>query len=192
MTRKSATSYKQTKQGILPRHEVITLEIIGTKQGLLILKRLSSQNKRITQDLIKELHRRCFSEILLDEAGKFRVMQVMYSGKEAPHFSKIPEMIKNLCEDTEHTIKHLPKRDDRSYINRIVELLVRFQHRFVFIHPFVEYNGRTDRLLTSYILMRLNLPIIEIKADKGDERKRYIKALQKADDGDYEKLENIM
>ena len=40
--------------------------------------------------------------------------------------------------------------------------------------------------------MRLNLPIIEIKAGKDKERSRYIKALQKADQGDYRELENII
>ncbi|PIP52987.1 hypothetical protein COX08_03460, partial [Candidatus Beckwithbacteria bacterium CG23_combo_of_CG06-09_8_20_14_all_34_8] len=47
-------------------------------------------------------------------------------------------------------------------------------------------------MFTSYILMRLNLPIIEINTEKSKDRKDYIRALQKADEGDYQDLENII
>ena len=40
--------------------------------------------------------------------------------------------------------------------------------------------------------MRLNLPIIEINTEKETDRKSYIKALQKADEGNYQDLENIV
>lgn len=192
MIRKDATSYKQTKHGILPRYKILELEVLGTRKGLLLLNQLAKENKKITLDLIKQIHRESFSNILVDDAGKFRTVQVTYSGKEAPHFSKLLEMIIVLCDDAEFAINHLPAPNDELFIERVVELLVHFQHRFVFIHPFVDYNGRTARMLTSYILMRLNLPIIEIKTDSGKLRKEYIKALQKADDGNYQFLDNII
>lgn len=192
MVRKDETSYKQTKYGILPRRKVLKLEVIGTRKGLLLLNQLAKENQKISLNLINRIHKGSFSDILVDDAGKFRTIQVTYSGKEAPHFSKIFEMIKILCDDTEFAIAHLPKPDEESFIERVVELLAHFQHRFVFIHPFVDYNGRTARLFTSYILMRLNLPIIEIKADTGKSRKEYISALKKADEGDYSKLEEII
>ena len=192
MIRKDETSYKQTKYGILPRHKVLKLEVIGTRKGLLLLNRLAKENKAISPDLIKQVYKESFSEILVDGAGKFRIIQVTYSGKEAPHFSKILEMIKVLCDDAEYTIAHLPKPDEETFIERVVELLAHFQHRFVFIHPFVDYNGRTARMFTSYILMRLNLPIIEIKADTGKSRKDYIATMKKADKGDYSKLEDVI
>ncbi|KKP67023.1 MAG: CRISPR-associated helicase Cas3 [Candidatus Roizmanbacteria bacterium GW2011_GWA2_35_19] len=186
-----ATSYKQTKYGILPRQKVLELEVLGTKKGLLFLNQKAKTNK-ITPGFIKQIHKASFSEILVDDAGKFRIIQVTYSGKEAPHFSKIAEMIKVLCDDIEFTISKLPKSTDDQFIERVIELLARFQHRFVFIHPFVDYNGRTSRMFTSYILMRLNLPIIEIKTEKNKERKEYIQSLQKADTGEYQKLETII
>ena len=192
MIRKDETSYKQTKYGILPRRKVLKLEVVGTRKGLLLLNRLAKENKAISPDLIKQVYKESFSEILVDGAGKFRIIQVTYSGKEAPHFSKILEMIKVLCDDAEYTIAHLPKPDEETFIERVVELLAHFQHRFVFIHPFVDYNGRTARMFTSYILMRLNLPIIEIKADTGKSRKDYITTMKKADKGDYSKLEDVI
>lgn len=160
MTKIGETSYKQTKHGILPRSQVLKLEVIGTKKGLILLNKLAKENKPITPDLIKEIHKKSFYEILLDDAGKFRTVQVSYSGKEAPYFPKIPEMIKILCDDTEFALSHLPKATEETFIERVVELISRFQHRFVFIHPFIDYNGRLSRMFTNYLLIRLNLPII--------------------------------
>lgn len=191
MVKIGATSYRQTKYGVLPRSKILRLEVLGTKKGLIFLNQAKINNK-LTSDFIKQIHKISFSEILMEDAGKFRVVQVTYSGKEAPHFSKIPEMIKILCDDIEFALSKLPKSIDDSFIERVVELLAHFQHRFVFIHPFVDYNGRTARMLTSYILMRLNLPIIEIRMEKNQERKAYIGALQKADVGDYQDLEEIL
>lgn len=192
MIKVGSTSYKQTKYGILPRNKVLELEVLGTRKGLLFLQKTVKTNDKLTPVFIKEIHKIGFSDILMENAGKFRVIQVTYSGNEAPHFSKIPELIKILCDDTEFVLTQLPKPTDEVFIERVVELLANFQHRFVFIHPFVDYNGRTSRMFTSYILMRLNLPIIEIKTEQDKQRKAYIKALQKADEGNYSELEGII
>ncbi|VVA44252.1 CRISPR-associated helicase Cas3 [Candidatus Roizmanbacteria bacterium] len=192
MVKIGATSYKQTRFGILARNKVLELEVLGTRKGLLLLNQTVKSNAKLTPDFIKQVHKLSFSDILLDDAGKFRNIQVTYSGKEAPHFSKISEMTKILSEDTEFALSKLPKLTDNLFMERVVELLSHFQHRFVFIHPFVDYNGRSARMFTSYILMRLNLPIIEINTEKSKDRKDYINALQKADEGDYQDLENII
>ena len=79
-----------------------------------------------------------------------------------------------------------------NYSVEVIKLLACFQHRFVFIHPFQDYNGRTARILTSLILLQLNLPTIEIKVVKSTYRKQYLKAMQRADEGDYGLLEEII
>lgn len=192
MPKLGVTSYKQTKFGILPRGEIIKLEVQGAKKGLQTLQNIAERNRIITSGFIKEIHKQCFEDILVKEAGAFRTIQVMYSSKEAPHFTQLPELMKNLCEDTEFALAHLPGITDEKYISVIVEIVARFQHRFVFIHPFVDYNGRMARLFTNYILMRVGLPIIETKIENESDRKAYIFALQKADGGDYIEIENII
>jgi Fic family protein len=192
MIKLGSTSYKQTKFGILPREKVLEIEVLGTRKGLLFLNDTIKLNSKLTPSFIKEIHKMCFSDILMEEAGKFRTVQVTYSGNEAPHFSKIPELIKTLCDDMEFTLSQLPKPNDEMFIGRVIELLAHFQHRFVYIHPFVDYNGRTSRMFTSYILMRLHLPIIEIQTEQEKQRKAYINALQNADGGNYSDLEEII
>jgi len=188
----SETSWKETKFGILPRSKVIQIEIQGTQKGLLLLQQISKDKKRLSIELFKRVHKECFSDILQNQAGVFRTIQVEYSGKEAPHFSKVHEMMQNLVSDIEHALKQLPFKTSDAYIVPIVEILALFQHRFVVIHPFLDYNGRISRMFTNYLLMREELPAIEIPVTTNLLRKKYIQALQKADEGDYRALENII
>lgn len=74
----------------------------------------------------------------------------------------------------------------------IVTLLAWFQHRFVFIHPFQDYNGRIARMITILILLQLDLPPTELKIGRGTDRKKYLAAMQKADEGDYSFLEQLI
>lgn len=191
---KGATSYKETKFGIIPRHKLIKLEILGTKKGHEFIHNLVKKDTSvpITPDLIKKLHKISFGWIFPEWGGQFRKIQVTLSGKEAPEYFKIHELITNLCEDLRVRLKHLPKSSEKDYIDKVVELLSWFQHRFVFIHPFNDYNGRTARILTILILLRLNLPPIEIMAETGSDRKKYITAMQKADGGNYSLLEGLI
>ena len=188
----SETSWKETKFGILPRSKIIQLEILGTQRGLLLLQKISKEKKLLSIELFKRVHKECFRDILQNHAGVFRTTQVEYSGKEALHFSKVHEMMKNLIDDIEHAIKQLPLKVSDFYITSIIELLALFQHRFVVIHPFLDYNGRISRMFTNYLLMREELPIIEIPVTTKLLRKEYIQSLQKADMGDYQALQNII
>lgn len=188
----SETSWKETKFGILPRSRVIQLEIQGTQKGLLLLQKISKNKEPLSIELIKKTHKDCFGNILQDRAGVFRTVQVEYSGKEAPHFSKVHEMMQNLVSDIEHALKQLPSKTFDAYITDMVELVALFQHRFVVIHPFFDYNGRMSRMFTNYVLMREELPTIEIPVTSKPFRKKYIQSLQKADIGDYQALQNII
>ena len=96
-----------------------------------------------------------------------------------------------MCQDLKERLKHLNSADS-NYLNDVLELLAWFQHRFVFIHPFLDYNGRVARMLTILIILKLNLPPVEIKAETGNDRKKYLEAMYAADDGDYQKLINLI
>lgn len=55
----------------------------------------------------------------------------------------------------------------------------------------LELEG-TKKMLTIQILLKLNLPPIEIKAETGLDRKKYLEAMYAADDGDRSQLENLI
>ena len=191
---KGSTSYKDTKFGIIPRSKLVKLEIEGVKKGLEFIYKLSVKNKKtkITPELIKKIHRISFGWIFPKWAGKFRTIQVTFSEKEAPSYFKINELVINLCLDLDEQIKHLPIETSDKYLSEIIKLLAQFQHRFVFIHPFNDYNGRTARLLTTLLLLNFRLPLIEIKSSTKLDRKKYIRAMQEADEGNYSNLEKLI
>lgn len=186
---KGATSYKETAFGTIPRSKLLRLELEGTKKGLELIAKISKQE--ITPDLILAIHKEAFGWIFPDWAGKYRTIRVEFSGKEAVLPHQIPELIANLCADLQERLKHLNTQDE-DFINHVVELLAWFQHRFVWIHPFQDYNGRVARMLTILILLKLNLPPVEIKAETGQDRKKYLESMYAADEGNYEKLENLI
>jgi len=191
---KGATSYKETTFGIVPHTKLLKLELEGTKKGLEFLLNLASKDTKplVTPEIIKQLHMVSFGWIFPDWAGKFRIVQVVFSGKEAAPYYEVPELVVNLCRDLEERLLHLPKIDNNSYITDVVSLLAWFQHGFVLIHPFKDYNGRTARMLTSLILFYLDMPPIELQADTELDRIKYLNAMREADNGDYSLLENLI
>lgn len=183
---KGATSYKQTAFGIVPRAKLLILEIEGTQKGIEFVAQ--NYQSEIALETILTIHKIAFGWIFSDWAGKFRTIRVEYSGKEAPLPHLLPQLIANLCADLTERLKHL----DHENMKSVVELIAWFQHRFVQIHPFQDYNGRLSRMMTIMILLKLGLPPIEIKADTGSDRQKYLEAMYRADEGDYSKLELLI
>ena len=60
-------------------------------------------------------------------------------------------------------------------------LAVLFQHKFERIHPFMDGNGRTGRMLMNFILLKNNLPPMIIHKKT---RKEYLESLREADEGE--------
>jgi len=50
-------------------------------------------------------------------------------------------------------------------------------HRFLWIHPFFDYNGRVSRLLGELCLLQLKLPIVSFRSTK---RIDFVKAVKEA------------
>ncbi len=188
-----ATSYEETSFGIIPRSKLLKYEIKGTKKGLDYIYRLISENPKIdiSSDLILKIHKESFGWIFPDWAGRYRTIRVEFSGKETALPHQISELIINLCADLKERKKRLTSKEE-NYINEVVSLLAWFQHRFVWIHPFQDYNGRLARMLTILILLSLNLPMVEISIQNDKSRQRYLEAMYDADDGKYSRLETII
>src|SRR5205823_1072123 len=124
------------------RSKLLKLEIEGTKKGLEYLYNIVKENKNIeiTPLFICKLHEVSFGWIFPEWAGKYRKIQVTFSDKEAPQYFQVPALITNLCNDLAERLKHLPTFENEQFIIEVVKLLAWFQHRFVFIHPFQDYN----------------------------------------------------
>lgn len=72
---------------------------------------------------------------------------------------------------------------------RFPEELARLHARFEQIHPFLDGNGRTGRLVLNLLLVRLGFPPAIVYKR---ERDHYLKALRRADQGDFGSLGELL
>lgn len=130
---------------------------------------------------IMSLHGFVLRSIEDDFAGRLRNAGVRISGANfiPPNANKVSQMLDDLV---------VFVNDNPLGLN-IIELATVFHHKFVWIHPFFDGNGRTVRLAMNLILMKAGFPpAIILKND----RKKYYEALNQANKGDYSKLMLLM
>lgn len=188
-----ATSYKDTSFGILPRSEIIPLEIDGIKKAWdFVIKTSQRGSIPLTVSFIKKVHKAGFGWIFREIGGVFRTVEVTVSKHQPPKFYLISQLMEDFMMDLKMRLKYAPKIDDSNFINWLIELLAWAHHRFLWIHPFQDYNGRISRLLINIILIKLDLPPIELKVETPTGRQKYVRSLQQADQGDYTKLEVLI
>uniref|UniRef100_A0AC35TZC0 Fido domain-containing protein n=1 Tax=Rhabditophanes sp. KR3021 TaxID=114890 RepID=A0AC35TZC0_9BILA len=147
-------------------------EILGLDAALRFLNQSKIQLGAITLSDILQIHHKVLAFVDPDNAGKFRDVQV-YIGPFTPPG---PEFV---VDEMKQFIDWL--NDETSLEMDCVELAAIAHYKFVFIHPFIDGNGRTGRLLMNLILSRSGFPPIIIPVE---ERLTYYQALKEANDGD--------
>src|SRR6478609_2847500 len=107
--------------------------------------------------------------------GSFREHDIepFPQGMRPPEWTEVPVLIRDWIADAQA----LRKADESMIAEALALLHVRFEQ----IHPFLDGNGRTGRLILNLLLVRLGYPPAIIY--KGD-RSRYLAALRRADQGD--------
>lgn len=190
--RKGETSYKETAFGILPRSQLIPLEIEGIHRAWQYALKIIHPQTRISRALILRFQKIGFGWIFPQTAGRFREMDVEVSDHKPPAFFCVPQFMHDFTEDLEERLKHIPSMEDDAFLPALIDLLAWAHHRFLWIHPFPDYNGRLARLLTNIILLKLELPPIELKVETKRGRNRYINALREADKGNLQKLKTLI
>ncbi|MBI2551907.1 Fic family protein [Candidatus Uhrbacteria bacterium] len=191
--RPGETSYRDTAFGIIPRSKLIPLEIEGIKRAWdFVLEMHAAGRISITLDSLREIHRVGFGWIFPDLGGRFRTVDVEVSDHKPPKFFIVPQLMLDFCRDIEERLRHLPSIENPDFLGALITLLAWAHHRFLWIHPFQDYNGRMARLLINIILLNLDLPPVELKVETKSGRHRYIQALQAGDNGDYRLLERII
>jgi hypothetical protein len=118
-----------------------------------------------------------------ERPGSFREhdIQPFPGGMQPPPWPEVPAMTSDWISDVQKL------RDDGQGVEP--EALARVHSRFERIHPFLDGNGRTGRLVLNLLLVRLGYPPAIIY--KGD-RTRYLTALRRADQGDHGPLGELL
>lgn len=191
--RKDETSYRETAFGIIPRSKLIPLEIEGIKRAWdFILKKRKKTKISITPSFIQKLHKIGFAWIFPKEGGNFRKVEVTVSDYIPPRYYLVTQFMDSYCKDLAERLKHLPSLNQADFLEELVRFLAWAHHRFLWIHPFKDYNGRIGRLLINIILFNLDLPPIEFKVETKVGRRKYVEALKNADNGNYLNLEKLI
>lgn len=128
------------------------LEVIGHKEAFDYVKQLVSENAEISEKLIKDIHYLVLAD-KKDDRGVYRRIPVRIIG--AAHEPVQPYLIIPKMEELLEQYKN--SKED------IVTKLARFHIEFEDIHPFIDGNGRTGRLLINLELMKAGYPPIDIK-----------------------------
>jgi Fic family protein len=152
-------------------------EAVNHNDAIEYLESLISDKYILKETDILELHHLVLQRIEKDFLGRFRTSGVRISGANfvPPNALKVSDLISDLINWVNHESKDL---------NTVIKATI-FHHRFVWIHPFFDGNGRTVRLAFNLLLMKEGFPpAIILKND----RKKYYDALNRANNGDYSKL----
>lgn len=150
-------------------------EAINHKEAILHLEELVRENEPLSEWQIKSLHQLVLRNIDDANAGRYRTVNVVISGAahRPPESFKIgEEMAALICWCGAEGLSLHP-----------VERAARIHADFVKIHPFVDGNGRTARLIMNLELMKAGFPPSVLSVEK---RLSYYETLDKAAvHGDY-------
>jgi Fic family protein len=150
-------------------------EAVNHQEAIELVENLISDSYILKETDILNIHELVLQKIEKDFAGRFRTSGVRISGANfvPPNALKIDDYITELTDWT-----------NTSDMNIVLKSAI-FHHRFVWIHPFFDGNGRTARLLFNLLLMKEGFPpAIILKND----RKKYYDTLNFANNGNYSKL----
>ncbi len=174
------------RQDLIPRH-IQTQDQLNAFENLNIAQVMpwaDKQQNLLTVSFLKTLHKRMFGQTW-KWAGHFRKSQKNI-GIEA---YRIESELHQLCGDVQYQIHNRSFDSD--------EIAIRFHHRLVFIHAFVNGNGRHARLVCDLLIQSLGNRSFSWGSKTynhndlsslNDMRRAYISALKSADKGNYEPL----
>ena len=144
------------------------LEAINHEKAILYLDDLVKDNEPITEWNIKNIHQIVLKEIDNENAGRYRKENVTIKGAThiPPDFVKVPELMEKLILNYETWNKYHPIIQSALLHGELVK-----------IHPFIDGNGRTSRLLMNLDLMNHGYNPVIIKKEN---RLEYYEVLDKA------------
>ncbi|KAM7018133.1 protein adenylyltransferase FICD [Tautogolabrus adspersus] len=133
---------------------------------------LLSRTGAMTVSHILEIHRRVLGYVDPVEGGRLRTHQVFVGHHIPPHPQDLQRHMQELVQwlNSDEALQLHP-----------VEYAALAHYKLVYVHPFVDGNGRTSRLLMNLVLMQARYPPITIRKEQ---RAEYYTALDTANEGD--------
>ena len=145
------------------------LEVINHREAILFIEALIAKKEPLSEWNIRNIHSLILKEIDNANAGKYRNENVLISGAKhiPPKFYEVGDLMQRLIAEYQNEWKAF---------HPVVRATL-LHGEFVKIHPFIDGNGRTSRLLMNFELMKNGYPPIIIK---NDERASYYNVIDLA------------
>lgn len=157
------------------------LEVVGHRDAFMYIQDIATKEIDLTESVIKNIH----SLVLMnrpEDKGVYRRIPVRIMGAYTEPIQ--PYMIEPKM------IELLINNKDREKKMSIIERVALFHLEFEGIHPFIDGNGRTGRLILNLDLIRNGYPPINVKFT---DRKRYYDAFDSYyRDGDTSLMSNLI
>ena len=147
----------------LKEHE----EVKGQEYAINFLKEIIKRNEPLSLRLIREFHSLVLNDDI-ENRGKFKQSnnEILGAGFKTTPYYLVEEELAELIE-----------KYNSNKVDSLVTKVSHFHADFEKIHPFIDGNGRTGRLLLNLELMKNGYPITVIR---NEEREEYYSALETA------------
>lgn len=146
------------------------LEAINHNEAIAFIKDIAQGEEPITERTILQIHALILRGIDRQNAGRYRTVPVLISGSR--HVPPQPYLIEKQMEDF-----LLRFREMESEGIHPVDIAAYLHDELVRIHPFIDGNGRTSRLLMNLYLLRHGYVMVLLKGD-AESKLAYYKALE--------------
>lgn len=147
------------------------LEAINHQEAIGYIKQLMERNFPFNERELLSVHNLILRGIIPEDAGRYRRVQVMIKGSS--YLPPQPFLVAKNMEDY-----FIWFEENKSKLHPVI-LAAEMHERLVTIHPFIDGNGRTSRLIMNLILLQNGYAIANIKGDY-DTRMSYYQALETA------------
>jgi Fic family protein/DNA-binding Xre family transcriptional regulator len=145
------------------------LELVNHREAIDLILDIVQNKIPFNAFRLKQIHQLILKGVDDRNAGIYRCLPVRISGSS--HVPPEPYLIEKMMED--YFIFYETQKD----ILHPVILAAEMHERLVTIHPFIDGNGRTSRLVMNLILLKNGFTIANLKGSY-DDRMRYYKALE--------------
>lgn len=145
-------------------------EVINHQQALTYVELLANGSEAITPFHVRQIHKLVLTRIDDENAGQYRSLSVRIAGTsyQPPDAWEVPQRMTEWGDWLQGPAQALHP----------IERAALAHHRLVAIHPFIDGNGRTARLVMNLLLLRDGYPpTIILRAN----RQQYYRVLSQAD-----------
>lgn len=135
-------------------------EILNYNKALHHLNSVLKKGRAVSKKFICDIQAMVVDGLIdKNNQGKFRQTPVVVNNPKTRQIAFIPPDAKDVAKLTDELITYLEK--EYNFTDPLI-LAGIFHKQFVIIHPFMDGNGRTTRLITKYLLARVGLDTFQL------------------------------